>query len=634
MGVLLSEAGTVGWRRVAAFGLAAFVLATSTLFGGIAPAGAAPSPGDPAKAPNPCTTDQWRSPAMWADCVKGLPTVGSDTLSCVKAPTPSAPDSGMAGWFATTPAENLRSSGRPDMYTKYGYAGYDYTTYNAGEGCVPAVMHPDFKFENTVANGEFLLASSVIGASNAMREKAWVPDSMWGWADPLVETATQAVYQKVFTVFGGITLAILGVYLLWRSRQSDMSATMTTVGWALLIMVAVTALARWPVQSANLADGTLTASLNVVHQAIGPSDESIPQDRCRNLDPTACTDERAPAQRASDTATQGLLYRNWLRGLLGSSESETAIKYGPILYDAKSFSWDELDKIKTNPELRKEIIDRKASNWNSVAQQIKTEDPAAYEYLQGTKGMDRIGAGFIAILAAIFFALFDIAASLLVLLGFMIFRWAVIAAPVLGTVGLLRPASAGIRRLANAVVAAIFNIVIFGTGSAIYLLAVNLIITTPAIPGWLQVVLILLTGIVGWMLLRPFRRITQLGGKTSSNPIASLGGWQRLFFKEARKAEDEETRDSATSGSSKRSAIVVQTQTRPEARNEDTSISEPTSRPEESPARDDTPTTAPAQARRWTEPDDDGEPSYAVYRPSSREAASSVYRPDSEPARR
>ena len=621
-------------RRAMGGVLAALVLAMATLFGGISRADAAPAPGDPAKAPNPCTTEQWRNPAEWQNCVTKLPELGADKVGCVKAPTPSAPDSGMAGWFATTPAESLRRSGRPDMYTKYGYAGYDYTTYDVGGTCVPSVMHPDFKFENTVANGEFLLASSVIGASNALREKAWVPDSMWGWADPLVETATRAVYEKVFTVFGGVTLAIVGLYLLWRSRQSDMSATMTTVGWALLIMVAVTALARWPIQSANLADGTLTASLNTVHQAIGPRDESIPADQCKNLDAKACTDERAPAQRASDTATQGLLYRNWLRGLLGSSESETAQRYGPILYDAKSFSWDELEKMQSNPKFRQDTIDRKANNWNRVAQQIAVEDPAAYEYLKGTRGMDRIGAGFIAILAAVFFALFDIAASLLVLLGFMIFRWAVIAAPVLGTVGLLRPASSGIRRLANAGVAAIFNIIIFGAGSAIYLLAVNLIITTPAIPGWLQVVLILLTGVVGWMLLRPYRRITQLGGKASASPIASLGGWQRLFFREARKAEAEDGHDAVSSGRSKVSPIVLQTQTRPEARDEDTSISQPTPRPEESPARDDTPTPAPAQVRRWTEPNDDEAPSYAVYRPSSREAAAPVYRPDSEPARR
>ena len=41
--------------------------------------------------------------------------------------------------------------------------------------------------------------------------------------------------------------------------------------------------------------------------------------------------------------------------------------------------------------------------------------------------MDRIGAGFLAILSALFFALFDLTASVLVILGFLIFRWAVIA---------------------------------------------------------------------------------------------------------------------------------------------------------------------------------------------------------------
>ena len=60
--------------------------------------------------------------------------------------------------------------------------------------------------------------------------------------------------------------------------------------------------------------------------------------------------------------------------------------------------------------------------------------------------MERIGAGFIALLAALMYALFDLTASLLVLLGFLIFRWAVIAAPILGTVASCArpaPASAG-----------------------------------------------------------------------------------------------------------------------------------------------------------------------------------------------
>ncbi len=87
----------------------------------------------------------------------------------------------------------------------------------------------------------------------------------------------------------------------------------------------------------------------------------------------------------------------------------------------------------------------------------------------------------------------------------------------------MRPASAGLRRLANAVVAALFNIAIFGTGAAIYLFAVDLIMSTPALPGWLQVVLVWLAGMVGWLLLRPYRRITQLGGKSGGGDGRSGG---------------------------------------------------------------------------------------------------------------
>ena len=51
-----------------------------------------------------------------------------------------------------------------------------------------------------------MIATAVIGASNALRERAWDPETMWGWADPLVDQATKAVYSKVFSVFGVITL--------------------------------------------------------------------------------------------------------------------------------------------------------------------------------------------------------------------------------------------------------------------------------------------------------------------------------------------------------------------------------------------------------------------------------------------
>ena len=50
-----------------------------------------------------------------------------------------------------------------------------------------------------------------------------------------------------------------------------MGSATTTAGWAILVMVAVTAIAAWPVRSANIADATLVTTLGVVHDAVGPA---------------------------------------------------------------------------------------------------------------------------------------------------------------------------------------------------------------------------------------------------------------------------------------------------------------------------------------------------------------------------
>ncbi|MBM7082089.1 MFS transporter [Micromonospora sp. WMMD734] len=594
-----------------------------------------------------CTTKEWQ--ADFRACVKKLDDITSDRAACLEPPTPSTPDSGLAGWFASEPAA-ATAGGVAGRYSLYGYAGYDYNTYDLG--CGASVLHADYKFTTTVANGEFMFATAVVGASNALRERAWDPSSMWGWADPLVEKATKAVYQKVFSVFGIVTLCVVGLYLLWRSRQSDMSNAMTTAGWAILVMVAVTALAAWPVKSANIADGTLIASLGVVHDAVGPQAKDPEPGRCIDPNPDRCKDLRPPAVRASDTAAETMLYRNWLRGVLGSADSETAKKYGPALYDARSLTWGEAKSIRSNPATRDATVQAKKQQWMKVSEQIKAEDPEAYEYLQGKRDMDRIGSGFIAVLASLLFAMFDLTASLLVLLGFMIFRWAVIAAPILGTIGLLRPASAGLRRLANAVVAAVFNIAIFGTGAAIYLFAVDLIMSTPTLPGWLQVVLVWLCGVVGWLLLRPYRRITQLGGKDSSEAVGSAGSWHRRFFRDMRVAARIDVAEPGGTAEPKltrrRGAGLEPATLRPEARREDPShstVSTPAQRERpdgreradeteaKPPTRENSRHTAAPRPRRratagWTEPDVPEEtPSFVVYRPDSATPAPTPVKP-------
>src|ERR687885_2019534 len=230
-------------RRACAMVLALLVMAVASIAWAVAAPSAASAA--PLRAPGgACSTEEWQQD--FKACVGRLADVSDARAQCLTPPTPSTPDSGLAGWFAERP-ESSTSSSFPGFYSDYGYAGYSYTTYDLDSGCASTLIDPDYKFETTVANGEFMIATAVIGASNALRERAWNPETMWGWADPLVQQATRAVYEKVFSVFGVITLAIVGLYLLWRSRQADMGVATTTAGWAILVMVAVTAIAAWPV---------------------------------------------------------------------------------------------------------------------------------------------------------------------------------------------------------------------------------------------------------------------------------------------------------------------------------------------------------------------------------------------------
>src|SRR5262245_49160595 len=114
--------------RAAAVALALLLIAVA------APAWAFPAPAGATRTPaavpgDLCTTEQWRKD--FRRCVGKLADVGQAPAQCLKAPTPAAPDSGLAGWFAERPDTDPKSS-VSGYYSLYGYAGYNYTTYDIG----------------------------------------------------------------------------------------------------------------------------------------------------------------------------------------------------------------------------------------------------------------------------------------------------------------------------------------------------------------------------------------------------------------------------------------------------------------------------------------------------------------------
>jgi hypothetical protein len=116
-------------------------------------------------------------------------------------------------------------------------------------------------------------------------------------------------------------------------------------------------------------------------------------------------------------------------------------------------------------------------------------------------------------------------------------------------------------------------------------------------------------------LLRPYRRITQLGGKDSTSALTSAGSWHRLFFRDVRAAAALKI---VEGGGTREPGGRRVGEVRPESRGEHQIMvggapREEAARPEQAPT---TPRARPTP--QWTEPDvPDTSSSYAIYRPES-----------------
>jgi hypothetical protein len=507
-----------------------------------------------------CSDYEWHT--EWTSCLDALPD--PQEAPCEAPPQPASPDSGMAGWFADPSA--LDKSEGIGTYSAYGYAGYQLPMYGSQElslngQCVESVTIPNgADTANALANMEFNLSVATVGAANSMRQAAWEPDTMWGWSNQFMEQGTEVLYRQIFTVFGAVTVGLIGLYLLWRSRQADMNNAVTTVAWAVLILVLVTAVVRWPVKAAEYTDQALTIGMNLSTVLISDDtaegcirEDGMDQERYDELkddneqNPNFCIDTRTAAVVASDTVSGQVLYQNWLRTMLGQSEevtfqqrdgeivedaegnpvvtnSNAAYKYGPALFDAQAFSWRENQQAEDSATYRNDLIEEKQENWQKLATQIQSEDPESYANISGQRAWERTGTGFLALLTAIFFSLFDLTASILIILGFMVVRFAIVALPIIGTIALLRPAGGPFKRLVNTVLGAIINVAIFSLAAVIYIWASSRILMT-TMPVWLQVVLIGLLGVAAWLLLRPGRRIVGLaqGGGVADSLLGRRG---------------------------------------------------------------------------------------------------------------
>jgi hypothetical protein len=434
---------------------------------------------------------------------------------CKDAPVPDAPGTGMAGFFDTAPDvlppdEDLFAPGATTtIYEQYGYAGLRWRTYDLG--CGPdAMRNPDAVIGTAISNWMMQIPLALTALTGSLTKFAFHPTFLETF-DPVIEKVSTALHNSLFASWVPLVLTLLGGLIVVSARRAALASTASAIGWALIVMMVATALFRWPLAAGSFADDAVSETLG---QAVG------------QLDGNDSTGD--PGIAVASHVEESILYRSWLAGTFGSPDSETARKYGPVMFKAQALSWREAALVQSDPEKGAELIRGKQLVWKTFAAQIEKEDPDAYQNLTGNRSETRVGYAILSSLATLLSLPFLLASSLLMLGCFIIVRLAVMMFPVFAILGMFPQTRGLILGLGRGVGAAVVNAIIFGVGAGVSVAVLGILFHPGnGTPGWLSLILMPLFSFIMWAALRPFRRLTTMVSPNRDHFSEGVGSFGR-----------------------------------------------------------------------------------------------------------
>lgn len=423
--------------------------------------------------------------------------------ACADAPEPASPLAGLAGKFYGKPS----TASDADPFTKSDVKiadvyGYSYRWVNFDNGCIPG---SDALPAAQTAMGNFLMAgSAAVGAfTHGLFSLAVTPDFM-APLDDVLTTATAAIKGGFWDPWVTAILILVVAGILLAASRADAPHAVTTIRWALLVLVGATYVMSYPVASARAVDelvqttiATSARGVGVANAAYGPP---VPDNEGRE----SANEAQGALDDMFDTINRDLFYDAWLNGTLGASDTAIAHRYGPALFKASHLTWSEAETVRADPDASREIIEAKKDLWVQTAAAVEREDSAAYQQLTGNQGRWD-AAGTVALRVALMLPFLAVAAVFIVV-AYVATRVFVPLAPAFGVLGLLYVAQDWVV----AVLKQVGRFVILGPAFFVAALA-NLLLATAVLDSDLAfgLKLVIVAGIpfVLFKLLRPGRAI-------------------------------------------------------------------------------------------------------------------------------
>lgn len=465
----------------------------------------------------------WRGkrPGRWATTfavalLLGLQAVATapaaSAAACGEAPTPERPGAGMVG--AIDPPATHGENG--SAYLDYSYAGMVWYVYQTDCSPLSSISSPNSTIDTWAGNELFNVGKNIVGATNSLHYTVMEG----GLLNPIygaVKSGAEKVYNNIYAQLFGLAALVLAIMMFRNIWRGDLSAVSKRALYGLG--------AVW-----------LAASSLAMLRYFDPIDKAIVQ-TTTNIQAGFVDDSGNRVVREilpTELHTQ-VVYDNWLRGEFGAPDAAQATQFGRPLLDAQAFTWDQ---VRNGDDANQGVVDAKKASYKNIAGQLGTATP----YFTG-EGGSRTGAGLLALLQSLVYALFQLLAKASVLLAQVLIRLFALTAPLIGLVALVHHDI--LRRVGKVLGGVAFNLIVLAVLAGVHALLLQAIFAAGNSLSMLtQMVMAGLVTVLLFLVGRPARRLWQMvelsvGMVGSSIPAPSGGLFSRFRRKQGPTPQDE-----------------------------------------------------------------------------------------------
>ncbi|OIJ24133.1 hypothetical protein [Nocardioides luteus] len=316
--------------------------------------------------------------------------------------------------------------------------------------------------------------------------------------DPIV-AASKAVTDGVWAPWVSVVLLLVAATVMIRARDGRFARAVTAAGWALGVLVVTSWLIQYPVESTKLVDDGVRSATGLIAAGFndGRTVPGVGDDKFGETDAVKAVDGQM------DEVVRSTQYRTWLAGAFGDPDSATAKTYGPRVFRATHFSWQEYDAYRKDPNGEgKKVLEAKQDAFKKHAEAVKKSDPVAYEYFKGEHWSQRATTALVNLVVVVVVCGFLLVAGLAILLSFALIRLIVPFAPAAGVLFMLdHTRDAAVAMLKRVVGPLVMGPIYFLV--ALLLLRLDSAILTSTMWFVLKLGLIAVLTVLAWRLTRP-----------------------------------------------------------------------------------------------------------------------------------